>query len=331
MASKKTGFKMMLILFAITVFTVGGIGSVFAFSDLDEESYSTEYIMEFTERGLIFGYSDGTFRPNNSITRAEFLTLINRTFGYKEADNSLIAFTDISESDWYYNDLTIAIHMGYIKGYVDKSFRPNRSITRQEAALVMNRILGYEPLHYYELEDEVASWAKDAVYALLNTCIMTSETGRFDVERPITREETVVSLLKVLHQKELALQLEEENNSDNSVTIEEGSTPPSGPEAPPADVIYAMNMTIEGLTRVLLQQNKYSQALDANQLDMVVKIRENMVSYLADYSHDYESQAQGVNTRYKALSTQEQNELKNAINYDVAYKYLSLLEKYFEQ
>lgn len=325
---------MFILVFGITILNTTDI---YGFTDLEEDNQKTEYIEDFSNRGLINGYADGTFRPKANITRAEFLTLINRTFGFLEEVDTEIVFSDVNPQDWYIKDLKIALSKGYIKGYVDNTFRPQNNISRQEAAVIINRILQYEPLNYYELEDEIASWAKEDVYALLNVGIFLAPEGRFYGDIPITREDSVVSLLTVLRQKELEETLEQPVEENNS--IEEGAIggggggatqpPTEEDETPPADIIYAMNMTIEGLERVALQQNKYSQALDNNQLDIVDEIKENMENYLDDYSYDYEGQAKVINTRYKALTEEEQNQLRNAISYDVAYKYLSTLEKYF--
>ena len=62
----------------------------------------------------INGYQDKTFKPDNSITRAEFIKIVNKVFGYntKETEN----FSDVNQNDWFYNDVCIAVKAGYVHG-----------------------------------------------------------------------------------------------------------------------------------------------------------------------------------------------------------------------
>ncbi len=175
--------------------------AVFAFTDLDENSSNTSMIMEFYERGLAKGYPDGTFRPEGTITRAEFLTFINRTFGFEEEAESL-SFSDVIGDEWFSGELKVAIKNGYIKGYPDGTFRPEKPISRQEVAVVLNSILLYSADKFADTEDEIASWAIDSVNALLQRDIMILDEGKFQGEVSAARESVVVSLLKIVHIKE---------------------------------------------------------------------------------------------------------------------------------
>jgi len=122
-----------LILFKILVLSFGNVtvlaannqetnavlvqaANVVAAKDLNGH-WAEKQIMGWMEKGFIKGYSDNTFKPNNTITRAEFLTIVNNVFGYK--DKAQISFTDVKTSDWYYDEIAKAIAAGYIKGYAD--------------------------------------------------------------------------------------------------------------------------------------------------------------------------------------------------------------------
>ena len=93
----------------LLVFTMilSSFSFVFAnsFSDI-EDHWAKNEIKSLTEKGLIEGYLDGTFRPNNDITRAEFMTLINRALVYIEEDT--ISFSDVSPDDWFYGEVAKA-------------------------------------------------------------------------------------------------------------------------------------------------------------------------------------------------------------------------------
>lgn len=81
------------------------------------------------------------FRPNDAITRAEFVKVVNRAFGVNAKDMSLTQdFSDVSTSAWYYQDIKAAARLGYIEGYEDGTFRPNQPITRQEAAKIIAKL-----------------------------------------------------------------------------------------------------------------------------------------------------------------------------------------------
>lgn len=301
---------------------------VYAFDDLNDNSDSTAYIQEFYERGLIKGYPDGTFRPMANISRAEFLTLINRTFGYIEREKTE-SFKDILGNEWYIGDLKIAIKQGYIKGYPDKTFRPTRSITRQEVAVVLNQLLGYTLSQYVQLDDEVAIWARDAVHSLLNNGIMFAEKGQFNGNIPITREDTVLSLLTILHQKEQKLE------DPNNPVVPTSPTSPTGignvqnDDIPTPAVITALQVTSSGLQSVLNGETSYARKLQSAQLQIVSDVKAAMLFYLADYSYDYEGAANTVNVRYNLLSNTEKDDVENAISASVPYIYLNTLDEFF--
>lgn len=98
---------------------------------------------------MISGYGNGVYKPNQEITRAEWVTLINRVFNLQE--KSEIAFTDVLESGAYYSDIQKASAAGYVSGYSDGTFRPTQVVSRQEAAVMLHRlfqlILLQIPLH----------------------------------------------------------------------------------------------------------------------------------------------------------------------------------------
>lgn len=296
--------------------------TVYAFTDLEPSKASTPYIEEFSDRGLIHGYTDGTFMPDKAITRAEFLTLINRTFGYT-LESDQVQFGDINGQEWFADQLRITMAAGYIKGYPDGTFRPNQLISRQEVATVLNRILGYTPETFTPTHDTLAIWARDDIQSLLAYKIMFLQDGYFRGDVPITREDTVISLLTILHQKEALEEQEVPVLPEGGYTVINGTTPTNA-------VIYAMEVTIIGLDEVLSGGTKYAQKLTTEHLQIVEDIQHAMTSYLADYTYDYEGAAEDVNVRYKQLTSTEQNNIKNAISASVPYTYLDTVKQFFD-
>ncbi|SHJ72953.1 S-layer homology domain-containing protein [Dethiosulfatibacter aminovorans DSM 17477] len=303
--------------------------AVFAFTDLDENDPNTVLIREFYDRGLTKGYPDGTFRPEGTITRAEFLTFVNRTFGFEGGVESL-EFSDITGDEWFEGELRTAVMNGYIQGYPDGTFRPEKEISRQEVAYVLNSILEYPAEVFAETEDEIAIWAEDAVNALLQRKIMVLEEGFFHGEKADTRESVAVALLKTLHLKEEEAELHEKDDLPGGGTSS-GGFPSGGDDVdrPDEDVIYSMEKTIAGLEKVIVGENSYTSKLDETSRYIVSDIKDAMESYLDDYEFDYESEMEDVKGRYRELSEQTQKDIELAIRTCVAADYLYTLQDFF--
>lgn len=118
-------------------------GSAVAFSDVKSEYWGADAIAKVSKMGLMNGYKDGTFKPNQSITRAELASLV-ALLG-PDAGTSANGFSDIS-SHWAKEAILKAQSLGILKGYSDGTFRPNALLTRAEAVVAINRALGREPL-----------------------------------------------------------------------------------------------------------------------------------------------------------------------------------------
>lgn len=299
--------------------------SVYAYTDVNETTEHANEITEFTNRGLLKGYPDGTFRPLTGLRRSEFITLINRTFGYIDGGKS-INFNDVGQDAWYYGALQIAVGKGYIQGYPDGTFRPDKLITRQEAAVVINRILGYQPTEYTSTTDEIQSWALSAVQSLLQYNIMTLNAGAFRGEDVITRTETVVSLLTVVQQRE-ATEAEDQEMSNGGSTGTNGSTDTSDEDTV---VLYALQITVDQLDKVLAGTVSYAEGLDEEQLKIIGDIRESIVSYLDNQSYDYEADIELVKVDFYALSTAEQEGIKDVLQVSVPFQYSSELRSFFD-
>ena len=133
-------------------------------TDIDKH-WAKEYITYGVEQGYINGYTDNTFRPDNTVTRAEFSKMINSAL--KITGMSPAEFKDVKAADWYSDVVKSAQYAGYIKGYEDNSFRPNNPITRQEAAVILSRIVlptsKRADLGLFKDKASIADWASDAV------------------------------------------------------------------------------------------------------------------------------------------------------------------------
>ncbi|MEG1496143.1 MAG: S-layer homology domain-containing protein [Clostridiales bacterium] len=168
------------------------------FKDLNTNSKYYESVQKLCNNGCINGYPDGTFRENDSITRAELVKIVNIFFGYNNAVGSN-PFWDIGTGDWYYNQVIAAVRQGYIKGYEDRSFRADSKITREEVCAVVDRnvILLNAPLNVVLL-DMVSPWAEAYVSRVAANNLWSVESGHyFRATHNATRGEVCLMLAKI--------------------------------------------------------------------------------------------------------------------------------------
>ena len=108
-----------------------------SFSDIKDGAWCCRAVSTLTNMGIIKGYTDGSFQPNKSITRAELATIIAR---FAKLDVNTKTFSDIN-GHWAQKNIELAAGNGWINGYEDGTFRPNNNITRAETFAMINRVL----------------------------------------------------------------------------------------------------------------------------------------------------------------------------------------------
>ena len=161
-------------------------------------------INKWVDKGDISGYPDGTFRPNNMITRAEFVVLVNNAMGYSKSGYAY--FSDVPNHYWGKNAIQTGVAAGYISGDGDGIFRPNDPVTRQEAAAMISRILGLKQndsrAYRYTDSYAISNWAKGVVGAVSEAGIMAGyPDGSFGPNKVLTRAEAVLALDKTMNYK----------------------------------------------------------------------------------------------------------------------------------
>jgi anti-sigma factor RsiW len=166
------------------------------FKDI-ENHWAVRQISDWLNKDLVGGYTDGTFKPDNSITRAEFIALVNRAFGFTETVP--VAFSDVRESDWYALEVAKASAIGYIAGYPDGSFKPNNSISRQETAAILAKILKPQAtqnnLAKFTDNTNIPSWSRSSINAIVEQGYMGGyPDNSFGALNSITRAEAIAVL-----------------------------------------------------------------------------------------------------------------------------------------
>lgn len=169
-----------------------------AFSDI-KGHWAEEIINDWASRKVVNGYPDGTFKPDNFITRAEFAQVVKNLLALTA--NAENGFSDVAEGAWYYDAVMCVAKAGIMVGDGGK-FRPDDSITREEALLAYARIvLGVgedtlpADLSMFKDGDEVSPWAKDRISALVREgIILGMPDGKLHPKDNITRAELLAML-----------------------------------------------------------------------------------------------------------------------------------------
>ena len=129
------------------------------YSDVAATSWYNTAVSTLSSMGIITGYPDGTFRPNAAITRAEFAAIAAR-FDH-DGDKTAAKFSDIA-SHWAKDEISIAYNNGWITGYPNSTFGPQRDITRAETMTLVNRVLNRQPETEDDLLPNMTVWTGNA-------------------------------------------------------------------------------------------------------------------------------------------------------------------------
>jgi len=129
------------------------------YSDVAATSWYNTAVSTLSSMGIITGYPDGTFRPNAAITRAEFAAIAARFDN--DGDKTAAKFSDIA-NHWAKDEISIAYNNGWINGYPDGTFGPQRDITRAETMTLVNRVLNRQPETEDDLLPNMTVWTDNA-------------------------------------------------------------------------------------------------------------------------------------------------------------------------
>ncbi|MCL2699220.1 MAG: S-layer homology domain-containing protein, partial [Defluviitaleaceae bacterium] len=181
----------------LSVVMVAGLMSATALANDYTGHWAESSINRAIQMGWFARSDAGEYRPNDSITRAEFVTMINRMQGNTELAD-LAAFEDVEEGAWYYEAFQKAVAAGFISGNEDKLF-PTNNITRNEAVAIFVRISDLDtngavlPAGVRDA-DAIPAWAAPYAAAAVNQGLITGADGNFNGGSNITRAETAVLL-----------------------------------------------------------------------------------------------------------------------------------------
>ncbi|MFD5018369.1 immunoglobulin-like domain-containing protein [Paenibacillus sp. NPDC058367] len=178
-----------------------------------ERHWSKQDVNVMGSRLVANGTSDTVYEPQRAITRAEFTAMMVRALGIVNYDERSVSFSDVPAHVWYEREMEVAIEYGLIAGYPDDTFRPNNSITRQEAMTIVSRAMKITKLvstrseeQYLELlqsftdSKSIAKWAEKDVKMNLSAGIIVGRNERLAPNENITRAEAAAAVRRLLIQ-----------------------------------------------------------------------------------------------------------------------------------
>ena len=190
---------------------------VIAYPDVDDSYWAAKQINELTEKGVIIGYPDGTFQPDNDVTRAEFAAMAIRALGQEHTKVvQPVHFTDVDEEFWAYSDIQKALYFDLISQDKSDLFRPEDSVSRGESISVAVNALTTQTISRAKAMEVLAKNYSDfsvipeefvipAGKAEILNMIVLAPNGKksLDAERPATRAEVATILFNMMEQAKL--------------------------------------------------------------------------------------------------------------------------------
>jgi len=181
-----------------------------SFKDVGGTFWAEEEINSMAQLGLVKGYSDNTFKPNNTVTREEFAVLITRAFFLElPASGPSSTFADVSKTRWSYTSIEAAKE--FLTGYYPPSgkafFDPTGKATREDVAVALVKALGYQPdelkderaiNRFYDGDDISPNMRTYVALAVENKLISGYNDGTFKPGKAVTRAESAALLYRVI-------------------------------------------------------------------------------------------------------------------------------------
>lgn len=211
----KNLFKLALSALVTLILTI----PAFAYPDVAANHWAAKQITELTEKGVIVGYPDGTFKPDDNVTRAEFASMSIKALGQEHATIAQpVKFTDIEPGFWAYDAIQKALYFDLISCPPEgQPFRPDDTVTRAESISVAVNALTTEQISNIKAKEvlskkfadvnEVPEWflipaGKAEILNMLVT-IPSKDKARIEANRPATRAEVAAILYDMMEQAKL--------------------------------------------------------------------------------------------------------------------------------
>ncbi len=178
------------------------------YNDVKPTDWYYNAVITLTQKGIVSGDGTGKFNPSDNVTREQFVKMILEATD-TEITDSEHSFADVTKGAWYEDYVATAVEKGIVKGLSDKEFGVGTSITRQDMAVLIERVLTYKEFEIEKSDvesfadvDEVSDYAKDAVASMKAIGLIQGYNNNYNPKDNLTRAEaaTVInSLLEMLN------------------------------------------------------------------------------------------------------------------------------------
>lgn len=233
--------------------TAGAVAPLFAtaptfaqttFSDVSSNYWARGFIQELAQRDIIAGFPDGSFRPEQPVTRAQFAAMLRKAFE-KAEQRASIRFTDVPQDYWAYDAIQESYTTGFLAGYPSNQFRPNQNIPREQVLVSLANGLKYsasgstsEILNYYSDAAAISNYAQSPIAAATERQIVVNYPNvRFlNPGATTTRAQVAAFIYQALVSSEqatainspyvVALEGSDDNEQPQAVTIPDGTNIP---------------------------------------------------------------------------------------------------------
>lgn len=174
------------------------------YTDVSDEHWARDAIVDLTVRGIMSGNGDGTFNPDNTVTREQFTKMV--VLAFCENTNTDVEFTDVAKSDWFYGFIATAYNEGLITGINESEFGSGLNISRQDMAVILARAA--EKYNYNfkapeiteEFSDDfdISDYAREAVYTLKYAGVLKGSGDGFAPKAFATRAEAAMIIYNMI-------------------------------------------------------------------------------------------------------------------------------------
>lgn len=190
--------------------------------------WAEDIIMSVYNDGYFTGMTRATFEPDTKISRAMLVTTLARLEGQDKKQDAKNPFPDVEKGKWYENAVVWAVENKLVKGYEDKSFKPEQNVSREEMAAILGRYVDMKkfpvtqqmPAPFAD-DAQIAKWAKEYLIPLQNMGVMNGrEQNRFYPKDSATRAELAKVIQKLAQIKEANAANDTVNKADKPQAVE---------------------------------------------------------------------------------------------------------------
>lgn len=187
---------------------------VLAFTDVPNKSWYSTAVDFCASRGYVTGYKDGTFKPNNNITRAELAAVMSKYLGLTSPANN--SFADVPNGKWYTSPVLNCVKAGIITGYSATKFGPNDKVTREQAAVILAKAFNVDKASgrtTFSDDSSISGWAVGQVKAMKQVGLISGVgNNKFAPKANVTR----AAICQMIYSGE-----NRQNNSDSNDSVDE--------------------------------------------------------------------------------------------------------------